>query len=66
MCLWGMLNDVSLRIDVLSSHIENHGRTATVFDGSVASELDQIRCAENGCNVVARGLDFLDLLDSEA
>ena len=66
MCLWGMLNDVSLCIDVLSSHIENHGRTTAVFDGSIASELDQIRCAENGCDMVARVLDFLDLLDSEA
>ena len=66
MCFWTVLNDVSLRTNVLSAHIENHGWTTAVFHGGIASQLNEICCAEHGRDVIARVGDLLNLLDSKA
>ena len=66
MSLWAVLDHVTLRSDINSSHVEDHGWSTAVFDGSVAAELDEISGAEHGSDMVSSVLDFLDLLDSEA
>ena len=65
-CLWTVLDDISLCANVLSTHVENHGWATAVLHRSVASQLDQIRGAEHGRDMVTRVGDLLDLLDSEA
>ena len=64
--LWTVLDDVSLRADVLSAHIENHGRSTAVLHGGVASQLNQIGRAKHRRDVIARVCDLFDLLDRKA
>ena len=66
MALSCVLDGITLILHVLAAHVEDHGGTAAVLNCSVASELDQVRVAQQGRDVVACLLDFLDLLDCEA
>ena len=66
MSLSCVLDGITFVLHVLAAHVEDHGGSAAVLNCCVASELDQVRVAQQGRDVVACLLDFLDLLDSEA
>ena len=66
MSLWAVLDHVTFRSNVLSSHVEDHGGSTAVFHGSVATKLDEISRAQHGSDMVSSVLDFFNLLDGEA
>ena len=65
MCLRCVLNGVSLVADIFSSHVEDHGWTATVLNSCVPSKLNQVGVGQNVRDVVTCPRDLFDLLHSE-
>ena len=61
-----VLNDVSLRANIVPAHIENHGRSTAVLHGSVPSQLDKICRAQHSRDVVTGVGNLLNLLNCEA
>jgi hypothetical protein len=55
---------LTLSLDVLATHLENHGGTAAVLYGRVATELDDVRVRKHCCDVVSVLLHILDQLHS--
>lgn len=61
-----VLDGITLSGDVRPAHVEDHGGTAAVLNGSVATELDEVGVAHHRGDVVSFSLDLFDLLDTEA
>ena len=64
-CFSSVFDRVCFTGNIGSAHLEDHGRSSAVLDGSVASELDEIGMGEHRSDVVSTLFDFLNLFDGE-
>lgn len=66
MALSTVLDGVTLILDLIPSHLEDHGGTTAVLDSCVSAELKQVSSRERVSDVIASLLNLLNLLDNEA
>lgn len=66
MVLGAVLDGVALVLNLIPSHLEDHGGTTTVLNSCISAELKQVSSGERVSDMIASLLNLLNLLDSEA
>ena len=54
------IGGLTLGLDILATHSEDHGRTSAVLDGGVTGQLQQVRGGKEGGDVVSVLLDVVN------
>jgi hypothetical protein len=57
------IGSLTLCLDILSSHSEDHSGTSTVLNSSITSKLNEVRHRKESRNVIAIILNILDNFD---